>query len=76
VREEREELSDPLTNVLGDLAPADRDHALTLLRACKTIELEPGVPCFPNAFPADALLLVDDGLSSCVRAWAVRCARR
>jgi len=61
VREEREELSDPLTNVLGDLAPADRDHALTLLRACKAIELEPGVPCFPNAFPADALLLVDDG---------------
>jgi CRP/FNR family transcriptional regulator, cyclic AMP receptor protein len=57
----RDEVSDGLIRFLGDLSPADRDHALSALRGCETIELESGAPCFPNGFPADALLLVDDG---------------
>jgi CRP/FNR family transcriptional regulator, cyclic AMP receptor protein len=46
---------------LHDLSSEDRDHALSVLSGCKTIELESGVPRFTNGFPTEALLLVDSG---------------
>jgi CRP/FNR family transcriptional regulator, cyclic AMP receptor protein len=56
-----EELSEGLIRFLHDLSPEDRDHALSVLRGCKTIELESSVPLFTNGFPTEALLLVDCG---------------
>jgi CRP/FNR family transcriptional regulator, cyclic AMP receptor protein len=56
-----DELSDGLSHFLDGLSAEDRDHALGVLRRCKTIELESGVPRFTNGFPTEALLLVDDG---------------
>jgi hypothetical protein len=55
------DLSAGLLDFLGDLAPEDRDHALSLLSGSKTIELDSGVPRFTNEFPGEALLLVDEG---------------
>jgi CRP/FNR family cyclic AMP-dependent transcriptional regulator len=56
-----EELSEGLIRFLHDLSPEDRDHALSVLSGCQTIELESGVPRFTNGFPTEALLLVDSG---------------
>jgi CRP/FNR family transcriptional regulator, cyclic AMP receptor protein len=56
-----EELSEGLMRFLHDLSSEDRDHALSVLSGCKTIELESGVPRFTNGFPTEALLLVDSG---------------
>jgi CRP/FNR family cyclic AMP-dependent transcriptional regulator len=55
------ELSHGRIDLLDDLSPEDRDHALSVLSGCRTIELESGVPLFTNGFPTEALLLVDDG---------------
>jgi CRP/FNR family transcriptional regulator, cyclic AMP receptor protein len=57
----RDEPSDAFSDFLADLSPADRDQAVGVMRGCRTIELEAGVPRFANGFPAEALLLVDDG---------------
>jgi hypothetical protein len=56
-----EDLTDGLIHFLDDLSPNDRDHAISVLTCCKSIELESGVPRFTNAFPTAALLLVEDG---------------
>ena len=56
-----DDLSRGLSRFLEGLASTDRDRALELLRACPTIDLDPGVPAFAPAFPPDALLLVGAG---------------
>jgi CRP/FNR family transcriptional regulator, cyclic AMP receptor protein len=56
-----EELSEGLIRFLHDLSPEGRDHALSVLSGCKTVELGSGGSLFTNEFPTEALLLVDDG---------------
>jgi CRP-like cAMP-binding protein len=46
---------------LRDLSPRDRDRGLSVLRECEAIEVEAGVPRFTAEFPADVLLVVDEG---------------
>jgi hypothetical protein len=57
----RDDLSSGLTRFLDGLSPTDREHALRVVRACATIEIDNGAPRFAPAFPRDALLLVDEG---------------
>jgi CRP/FNR family transcriptional regulator, cyclic AMP receptor protein len=47
--------------LLVDLPTAEADRISAILAACPTIEVEPGVPYFRNSFPAEALLVVQDG---------------
>ena len=46
---------------LVDLRPAEAERISAILAACPTIDLEAGVPYFPNSFSAEALLVVQDG---------------
>lgn len=57
----RDKPSTSLTPFLQDLSPADRDRGLDVLRDCEAIEVKAGVPRFTTGFPADALLLVENG---------------
>ncbi len=57
----RDELSAGLIQFLNGLSPSDRDRAVGVLLACATIEVNAGAPRFATGFPADALLLVEDG---------------
>jgi hypothetical protein len=56
-----DQLSAGLARFLDGLSPPDREHAQRVLLACATIEVDAGAPRFPTEFPAQALLLVDDG---------------
>ena len=56
-----DQLSAGLLQFLVGLSPPDREHAQGLLLACPTIEVDAGAPRFATGFPAQALLLVDDG---------------
>src|SRR5215207_3880819 len=50
-----------LKRLLVDLRPAEVERISAILAACPTIDLEAGVPYFRNSFPAEALLVVQDG---------------
>src|SRR5215218_4359793 len=54
-------MSRGLERFLVALRVADSQHADAIRAACPTIDLEAGEPYFRNSFPADALLVVDDG---------------
>jgi hypothetical protein len=54
-------LSTGLTRFVSGLSALDRDRALSTLRSCAGIEVDAGVPRFGNEFPAETLLLVDEG---------------
>ena len=54
-------VSPGLKRLLVDLPPAEVERILAILAACPTIDLEAGVPYFRNSFPAEALLVVQDG---------------
>jgi hypothetical protein len=56
-----DQLSAGLVQFLDGLSPPDREHAQSVLLACPTIEVDAGAPRFSTGFPAQALLLVDDG---------------
>jgi CRP/FNR family transcriptional regulator, cyclic AMP receptor protein len=57
----RDGLSEGVIHFLAGLSPVDHDRALSVLRGCETLDVEAGVPRFTNGFPAEALLLVEDG---------------
>jgi len=57
----RDELSAGLVRLLEGLSPPDRDRAVSVLLACATIEVDARAPRFATGFPAQALLLVEDG---------------
>jgi len=67
-------LSASLKLFLQDLSSADCHRGASVLRECKAIELEAGVPRFTAEFAADVLLLVEDGFAV-VRATAEGSAR-
>ena len=54
------ELSEGLARFVEGVSRADREHALRVLWACESVDVD-GVPRFATAFPEDALLLTDDG---------------
>ena len=54
-------MSSGLERLLVDLRAAEAEPISAILAACPTIELEAGVPYFRNSFPAEALLVVQDG---------------
>ena len=56
-----DQLSAGLVQFLGGLSPPDRERARNVLVACPIIEVDAGAPRFATGFPAQALLLVDDG---------------
>lgn len=57
----RDELSEGLVRLLDGLSPPDRDRAASVLLACGSIEVDADAPRVPTDFPAEALLLVEDG---------------
>jgi biotin operon repressor len=54
-------MSSGLERLLVDLHTAEAERISAILAACPTIELAAGVPYFRNSFPAEALLVVQDG---------------
>ena len=54
-------MSPGLKRLLVDLRPAEVERITAILAACPTIDLDAGVPYFRNSFPAEALLVVQDG---------------
>src|SRR5918995_3762164 len=54
-------MSSGLERLLVDLRAAEAEPISAILAACPTVELEAGVPYFRNSFPAEALLVVQDG---------------
>jgi biotin operon repressor len=57
----RDELSTGLSGFLSGLSANDRDRSSSILRSCASMESDAATPRFGNEFPAEALLLVEDG---------------
>jgi biotin operon repressor len=54
-------MSPGLERLLVDLRTDEAERISGILATCPTIEIEAGVPYFRNSFPAEALLVVQDG---------------
>ena len=56
-----DQLSTGLVQFLDGLSRPDRERARSVLLACPNIEVDADAPRFATGFPAQALLLVDEG---------------